>query len=64
MIKLELTLDEINAILNSLGNLPYSQVSLLIEKVRGQAIPQLQQNQPEEQEEPKDESKVEAESVN
>jgi hypothetical protein len=43
MIKLELTLDEVNVVLNTLGNLPYSQVSLLIEKIRGQSIPQLQQ---------------------
>lgn len=44
MFKLELTLDEINAVLNSLGNLPYSQVSLLVEKIRAQAIPQLEQS--------------------
>ncbi len=52
-IKLELTLDEINGVLTALGNLPYAQVSGLIEKVREQAIPQVPvpQVQPEVQQE-------------
>ena len=38
---LELTLDEINAIMVMLGRQPYEQVESLIAKIRAQAIPQL-----------------------
>ena len=38
---LELTLDEINAIMGMLGRQPYEQVENLIAKIRAQAIPQL-----------------------
>ena len=38
---LELTLDEINAIMGMLGRQPYEQVEGLIAKIRAQAIPQL-----------------------
>lgn len=41
-IKLTLTLDEVNGVLGALGNVPYVQVKDLIEKVRGQAVPQAQ----------------------
>jgi hypothetical protein len=41
MIDLHLYLEEVNLILNSLGNLPFNQVSGLIEKLKNQAIPQL-----------------------
>jgi hypothetical protein len=41
MIDLHLFLDEVNLILGSLGNMPYGQVSGLIEKLKEQAIPQL-----------------------
>jgi len=40
-IKLELTLDEVNAVLTAVGAMPYAQVSALIEKIREQAIPQV-----------------------
>lgn len=42
MIKLELELEEVNGILVGLGNLPYAQVQPLIDKIRGQVIPQVQ----------------------
>jgi hypothetical protein len=40
MINLELTLNEINLILQALGQAPYAQVAELVEKIRVQAIPQ------------------------
>jgi hypothetical protein len=40
-MKLELTVDEINAIIGMLGRQPYEQVEGLISKIREQAIPQL-----------------------
>lgn len=40
-IKLDLHLDEVNAILQTLGNLPFAQVAGLIEKIKEQATPQL-----------------------
>jgi len=42
-IKLELTLDEANAILASLGKHPFDQIAALINKIQAQAIPQLPQ---------------------
>ena len=41
MIKLELTLDETNAVLQALGNMPYAQVVALVENIKNQAIPQV-----------------------
>jgi hypothetical protein len=41
-IKLELHVDEINGILGALGQLPYGQVAGLVEKIKVQAIPQVQ----------------------
>jgi hypothetical protein len=38
---LELTLEEINAIMAMLGRQPYEQVEGLIAKIRAQALPQL-----------------------
>jgi hypothetical protein len=38
---LELTLEEINAIMGMLGRQPYEQVESLIQKIRAQALPQL-----------------------
>jgi hypothetical protein len=38
---LELTLEEINAIMGVLGRQPYEQVEALIKKIREQAVPQL-----------------------
>ena len=42
MIKLELTIDETNLVLQALGNAPYAQVVALVEKIRTQATPQVQ----------------------
>ena len=42
MIKLELPLDQINIILESLGAQPYIKVSAVIDEIRAQAIPQAQ----------------------
>lgn len=41
-IKLELHVDEVNGILGALGQLPYAQVAGLVEKIKVQAIPQVQ----------------------
>lgn len=41
MIKLELTINEVNAILLSLAKLPYDTVAPLIEKIREQSLPQV-----------------------
>ena len=42
MIKLELTVEEVNGILQALGNMPYAQVVALVENIRNQATPQVQ----------------------
>jgi hypothetical protein len=42
MINLELTLNEINLILQALGQAPYAQVAELVEKIKAQAIPQVE----------------------
>ena len=44
IIKLELTLSEVNGIVGALGTLPYQQVFALIEKIREQTVPQIPQN--------------------
>ena len=41
MIKLELTINEVNAILLSLAKLPYDTVAPLIETIREQSLPQV-----------------------
>jgi len=41
-MKLELTINEINLILQALGNAPYVQVFELVEKIRTQAQAQAQ----------------------
>lgn len=46
MIKLELTVEEVNFTLAALSKQPFEQVAALIEKVRSQAIPQVQAEQP------------------
>ena len=43
MLKFELTLDETNMILTALSKAPYEQVAGLIDKIRDQAQPQLNQ---------------------
>ncbi|NDB60320.1 hypothetical protein EB001_17975 [bacterium] len=42
-INLSFTLDEVNAILGNLGKLPYENVFPLIENIRNQALPQLEE---------------------
>jgi hypothetical protein len=44
-IKLNLTLDEINIVLESLGQMPYVRVYQLITKIQQQTAPQLQEAQ-------------------
>lgn len=46
MIKLELTLEEINIVLSALGNAPYIQVFNIITKLKDQAAPQVSQPVP------------------
>lgn len=41
-VKLSLTLDEINGIIGTLSMLPFGQVAGLVNKIREQAIPQVQ----------------------
>ena len=41
LIKLELTLSEVNGVLSALGAMPYGQVFGLIEKIKEQAVPQV-----------------------
>jgi hypothetical protein len=41
MINLELSVQEINLILQALGQAPYVQVAELVEKIKVQAVPQV-----------------------
>jgi hypothetical protein len=41
-IKLELTIDEVNTILRSLGQHPFEQIAALIGKIKQQGEPQVQ----------------------
>ena len=41
IIKLELSLEEVNQILTTLGQLPYAQVANLLEKIKAQGTPQV-----------------------
>lgn len=41
MIKLDLSINEVNAILLALAKLPYETVAPLIDKVRAQSLPQV-----------------------
>jgi len=43
MITLDLTVAEVNGILNALGQMPFVQVQALIVKIQGQAAPQVEQ---------------------
>ena len=47
-MKLELTIVEVNTIMQALGNAPYVQVAELIQKIREQAQPQVAAPAPEE----------------
>jgi hypothetical protein len=40
-MKLELTIEEINVIMQALGNAPYAQVAALVQKIREQVQPQV-----------------------
>lgn len=42
MINLELTVNEINMVLQALGQAPYAQVAELFEKIKEQATPQVE----------------------
>jgi len=44
-LTITLTLEELNVVMSGLGQLPYAQVSPLVDKIRGQAIPQVQAQQ-------------------
>lgn len=46
-MKLELTIDEINVIMQALGNAPYVQVAALVQKIREQAQQQVAAPVPE-----------------
>jgi hypothetical protein len=45
MIELKLDLNEVNGILNALGQMPYTQVKELIAKIQAQAQPQLEKKE-------------------
>jgi len=47
-VKLELTINDVNIIMQALGNAPYVQVAELIQKIREQAQSQI--NQPAQEE--------------
>lgn len=45
MLKLELTLDEVNVVLGGLGELPAKVSVNVIDKIRAQVVPQVQAQQ-------------------
>ena len=45
MIKLDLSINEVNAILLALAKLPFETVAPLIEKIREQSLPQVPEDQ-------------------
>lgn len=47
-IKLELGVEQVQVILNALGNLPFAQVEALVQDIRNQAVPQLEPKQDQE----------------
>ena len=49
-ISINLTLEEVNKILESLGQLPYTEVFQLIHKIKAQAEAQVQANEMRQQE--------------
>ncbi len=46
-LELELTVDEVNLVLDALGNLPYKQIVVLFEKIKSQAVAQLEEQKTE-----------------
>lgn len=47
MIQLQLDVNEVNAVLMALGQMPFAQVEPLVAKIREQALPQVQEKKPE-----------------
>lgn len=47
MIKLELDVAEVNAVLTGLSLMAYKDVAVLISKIQAQAAPQVQKEEPE-----------------
>lgn len=45
MINLSLELNDVNIILQALGNAPYAQVASVVDAIRTQAAPQVQQQE-------------------
>jgi hypothetical protein len=45
MIKLELSINEVNAVLLALAKLPFETVAPLIENIRNQSLPQVPEDQ-------------------
>lgn len=43
MINLELSVQEINLILQALGQAPYVQVAEIVDKIKAQAVPQVEE---------------------
>ena len=46
-LKLELTVADTNNVLAALGKMPFEQVAGLVDKIRNQAVPQVQRAQAE-----------------
>lgn len=51
-ITVTLTLEEVNAVIATMAQLPFNQVHQLVEKIRGQAIVQVQAASAAQQQEP------------
>lgn len=47
-LTIELTVDEINQILQTLDQMPYRQVVILIENIKAQAMAAIEQQKPQE----------------
>ena len=45
-INVKLTLEEVNAVISVMAQLPFNQVHELVNKIRGQAIEQIQEASP------------------
>jgi hypothetical protein len=45
-MKLELSLQEVNTVLTGLGRLPYEAVFELVDKIKNQVVPQMNQTPP------------------
>lgn len=56
MIKLELTLEEVNYVLKSIGRNPYEECAPLVSKIHAQALPQVEAIKAQAPEEAKPES--------